>query len=107
MISEGSSRFLGYPLCNSLSVNKVSIKVSFFFGVDLVVFIELVGMILLGLCKSLLAGVFAQRLVHFVAVHFVEALVVLIILVSIDISIEDWIFFDILFSSVSEEAVFA
>lgn len=107
MISEGSSGFLGYPLCDSLSVNKVSIKGSFFFGVDLVVFIELIGMILFGLCEVLFAGVFAQRFVHFKAIHLIEALVVLIILVSIDVSIKDWIFLDILFSSVSEETVFA
>ena len=71
---------------------------------NLIVFIELIRMILLDLCKILFAGVFAQGFIHFVAIHLIEALVVLI---SIDVSIEDWIFLDILFSPVSKETVFA
>lgn len=64
-------------------------------------------MILLGLGEVWFAGVFAQRFVHFVAVHLIEALVVLNVLVSVDVSIKDWIFLDIFFSSVSKETVFA
>jgi hypothetical protein len=103
LVPEGLGWFLGDPLGHGLSINEISIEVGLFFRIGLIVFVELIGVVLFDLGIGLL-GFFAEGLIHFVAVHLVEALVV--IDVAIEVRILHFLHL-VVFSSIAVEAVFA